>query len=244
MTSRALSILMLAVQLLILTCATADAVSLSRASGSNRQSSVASPSERESRLRDILSRSEFKDSKSGWQDDLMARIQRMLNRWHGFGSMGDGETAGALLALITYAAIIGILVVIGYCISLIFRRIRMSAEPATLISDVYAGPDSPKLALAEAAKLAESGDYRSALRLVYLAALLRLDEIKLIRFDRTGTNWEYLLSLRNQPSLYGMLRPVTITFDLKWYGHEAATESDYRAFIETYTQLASFEVEK
>jgi hypothetical protein len=205
---------------------------------------VAPPRVRKADLNRILARNEFNESSMTWWDKLSERmsgaIERWLRRLAPIGPGGD-KLVNLLSVLLALTVIVLFVVLLAYVLSRVGRRALDKAAESDN-GDIYAGPDTPRLALDEAARLASAGDFRSALRLVYLAALLKLDERDLIRFDRTGTNWEYLSRVRGKPELYGALRPVTLAFDRKWYGHEPATESDYRAFIDAYRNIESPEV--
>lgn len=99
--------------------------------------------------------------------------------------------------------------------------------------------DDPALtasqALEQASALARDGDYRAAVRSLYLSALLWLDEQNLLRYDRTLTNREYLERARSNPALLARLAPVIETFDQVWYGHmpmDASAFAAYRQQIE------------
>ena len=73
-------------------------------------------------------------------------------------------------------------------------------------------------------------DYRLALRLLYLASLLKLDEIGALRYDRALTNREYIRTVTLKPALATALGPVVETFDDVWYGYHTITQIDYSAF--------------
>lgn len=89
---------------------------------------------------------------------------------------------------------------------------------------------SASQALDRAQDQARSGDYRTATRYLYLSSLLWLDERKLLRYDRSLTNREYLAEVRNNPALHAQLTPVVNTFDRVWYGHGELAEEDFRAY--------------
>lgn len=85
-------------------------------------------------------------------------------------------------------------------------------------------------ALDQAGDRARDGDYRTAVRMLYLSALLWLDEHKLLRYDRALTNREYLERARKNPALTARLAPVIETFDRVWYGHTTIDESAFIAY--------------
>jgi hypothetical protein len=87
---------------------------------------------------------------------------------------------------------------------------------------------APASQLDEAARLAALGDARAALRALYLATLFALDRSRLIEYEPSRTNWQYLRGLP-PGELRSAFAAFTRIFDHKWYGHEPATLDDYRA---------------
>jgi hypothetical protein len=84
----------------------------------------------------------------------------------------------------------------------------------------------------EAEELAAHRSYRLAIRALYLAALLRLDERGVLAFDRALTNREVLKSAgtTGSASLVERLAPLVERFDRHWYGAVVCTEDDFREF--------------
>ena len=78
---------------------------------------------------------------------------------------------------------------------------------------------------------AHKGDYRQAVRQLYLSALLGLEERGVIRQDRSLTNRELLQTTDQDPALRRSLEPIIDVFDSVWYG---VTEPDGATF-ESYT---------
>jgi len=90
-------------------------------------------------------------------------------------------------------------------------------------------------AMKHAQTLSASGDYRTAIRYLYLSALLALDERGALRYDRTLTNREYIRTLEKRPALARAFGSVVGVFDRVWYGKQpvdADTYADYVAHIE------------
>jgi hypothetical protein len=81
-----------------------------------------------------------------------------------------------------------------------------------------------KGAFKRAETLSMQGDYRNAIRYLYLSSLLVLDEQGLMRYDRSRTNREYLQSISSKPELAKPLRAVIDVFDRVWYGFEGVDE--------------------
>jgi hypothetical protein len=83
----------------------------------------------------------------------------------------------------------------------------------------------------------EAHDYRAAIRYLYLASLLLLDERGVLRYDPTLTNRELLRQVSNKSSLYDLLRVVVQTFDRVWYGFAPVDEHLYQDFRQNVEQL-------
>ncbi|RMG23515.1 MAG: DUF4129 domain-containing protein [Armatimonadetes bacterium] len=92
--------------------------------------------------------------------------------------------------------------------------------------------------LERAQSLESQGAYREAVRCLYLAVLLRLDEAGIVRFDRYETNWEHLRRIERAPAPGSVrYRWLTQQFDLVWYGEREATPELCRQFRQEYETL-------
>ena len=94
-----------------------------------------------------------------------------------------------------------------------------------------------KGAFKRAENLSTQGDYRNAIRYLYLSSLLVLDEKGVMRYDRSRTNREYLRSVSFRPELAKPLRDVIEVFDRVWYGFEAIDENTYKSYVEHVEEL-------
>ncbi len=75
-----------------------------------------------------------------------------------------------------------------------------------------------------------SGQLREAVRAHYLAALLRLDEAGILRFDRTETNWQHLGRLRAVGGRASALEGPTRQFDQAWFGFRPVSSEELAMF--------------
>ena len=116
------------------------------------------------------------------------------------------------------------------------RNLVREAELAAEGSDADALLTS-KGALQRAQTLSNQGDYRTAIRFLYLSSLLVLDERGLLRYDRSRTNREYLRSVSSKPGLAMPLRDVIDVFDKVWYGFEAVDEQAYQSYLKHVDEL-------
>lgn len=202
-----------------------------------------SPEVRKEKLESILTRREFAGSEISAWDRFVKWLNRIIERilgWLFGGIAGQSGTSRMLAVLFAVTIVVLFLLLLAHVIARLTYGTRRNRSESQQ-EDIYAGPDTSRRALEEASRAASAGDFRSALRLVYLSVLLNLDDRELIRFDRTGTNWEYLATLRKQTEIQNTLRPVTVIFDRKWYGHEPATKDDYNVFVAAYYAVESAE---
>ncbi len=138
-----------------------------------------------------------------------------------------------LAQIVGYIALILVAVaVIGY-----FARM-MGVQPNRIESSV--GSDEPTTSL-EAHALAEAyeadRDYRSAIRYLFLALLLQLDERGLIHYDPALTNREHLRQVSTHPQAADLLRQIVSTFEDVWYGFARIDEAGYQQFARQIAQL-------
>jgi hypothetical protein len=104
------------------------------------------------------------------------------------------------------------------------RILRRTQDPSL--------PQTSAQARVQAQEFAGSGNYREAMRQLYLAAVLHLDETGLLRFHRDQTNREVLAQVQPGTPVRAHLEPVVETFDHVWYG---IREPDRQTF-ESYRQ--------
>jgi hypothetical protein len=176
---------------------------------------------------------EFADSDSRSVRDLFERFFRWLDQLDD-DPHKERERSPLQLPAVSPWALMAIAIVALMVIAVYIARAR-KAQPTASAAAPAGGPDDaalqpaqPLSLLDEAARLAARGDARGALRALYLATLFALDRERLIDYEPSRTNWQYLRSLP-QGELRQAFAAFTRIFDHKWYGHEPATLDDYRA---------------
>jgi hypothetical protein len=189
-------------------------------------------------LRDVLARDEFGTREddpdpSPWNrfwSWVWTQLQRALT-WIGQGGEGSGNAGWALLELLFAATAVG---AIGGLIYWVTRAVRRQMAPEVIAIDAGA-PEarlSSFLARGEAERLLHEGQFRAALRMLYLATLLRWEEAGRLRFDRSLTNREVLdqAATRGDTRLVDRLTPLVDRFDRIWYGDLTCSADDYHSF--------------
>jgi hypothetical protein len=105
--------------------------------------------------------------------------------------------------------------------------------------------ESNQVSAASAAKQARArasqSDYRQAMRYMYLAALLTLDERGILRYEKTLTNREALRRAEQSasPHLAQTLSPVVDTFEQVWYGFAPVDAETYKKYTEQVEHISN-----
>lgn len=182
-------------------------------------------------LEEILSAKEFSGqiSQPSWWSRL---VDRLLHR------VPDGVGwIGALLEWLFYFAIV--LVIVGICI-LIARHFRRSPSFTTdrnipVESSRHTDPETAK---AQAHEYFQRGEYRQAIRYLYLSLLLNLNRAGLLVYDAAKTNGEYLGEIRvSMSGKAERFAALTQFFERKWYGMEESRAEDFQQCEETFAEL-------
>ena len=79
-------------------------------------------------------------------------------------------------------------------------------------------------------ELAARGEYREAIRHLYLALLSRLHRDGVIDYDPTLSNWEYLFAFKGASALKAGFKELTRRFDFAWYGNLGVDALAYAMF--------------
>jgi len=190
-------------------------------------------------LKEILSRPEFQ-----WQQEaqtlqlpdwLVSFYESLLN----FLERVIFQTGTMIYEGRTLLKIAGVII---FILSLFFisRGLSRSVVREAQLAAEHDGNNellTSKGALKRAETLSMQGDYRNAIRYLYLSSLLVLDEQGLMRYDRSRTNREYLRSVSSKPELAKPLQDVIDVFDRVWYGFEGVDEKTYQSYVERVDEL-------
>lgn len=134
-------------------------------------------------------------------------------------------SGGALLAILLSYWLRGLLG--GILGNRLRRRTANDAEIPATAAD----------ARSQAQTLAGAGNYRAAVRQLYLAALLHLDEQGLLRFQRDQTNREVLAQTKPGTDVHAHLKPAVETFDRVWYGEQEPDRPTFEAYSAEIDEL-------
>ena len=179
------------------------------------------------KLDEILSRREFRRAREFvWLQKLLDRIANWLERHQGrrrsTGRVNFSPWIGRVLVWTIIIAICGALAYV------LWKWITRTQENLEL--NLSGGEQFHKVSrewVADALAAARRGDYRSAIRCGYWAAVIRLEELGRWTPNRTLTPREYLRMLPADHFQRSPLADLTQRFELTWYGYAVATARDF-----------------
>jgi hypothetical protein len=165
-------------------------------------------------------------------NQIVTRFKKWMNDLFGQNEISIPVPSEAF----TIGASFVLLLILLYVFRNLFSDFFMdaSAKDEQMAGDELLTAES---ALQKAKDISKGGDYRTAVRYLYISSLLTLDERGLMRFDRSKTNREYLRSVAAFPQLSAPLRDVIDVFDRVWYGFQPLDEDHFQHYAEKVDQL-------
>ncbi|HEY0737602.1 MAG TPA: DUF4129 domain-containing protein [Herpetosiphonaceae bacterium] len=198
-----------------------------------------------SKLDEVFSRPPFQDREapSAWTQFWRSVGQAIENFFNSLGNAMPNPPSGPATApqpssFGSLSPVGWVMLVIGVLLVLALVLYAIRGVRGSLVRDAKAREEAAleeenitaTEALDRAQDQARTGDYRTAVRYLYLSSLLWLDEHKLLRYDRSLTNREYLDQVRSNGPLSQQLAPVVSTFERVWYGKREIAEQDFLAY--------------
>ncbi|HEX8091404.1 MAG TPA: DUF4129 domain-containing protein [Blastocatellia bacterium] len=165
---------------------------------------------------------------SDFLGELYKAFVRLLARLS--GGWGDGRWITLVLMIAALAAaFIGVI-----RLATRMRPLKRRPKKRTVLGEEMAEGANPR-DLAEAAMAAaRSGDFRTAMRKLYLSLLYDLADRRLIELEENATNHEYLSRVSGFTSLAPAMKYLTDRFDYFWYGMFPSTEEDFSSYLARY----------
>ncbi len=210
------------------------------------ESSHIDPAKVQRELKQILSLPEYQDVQPSPIARFIQNIGKTIDRFIGkiigwiLGGLAldkKSKTLDTLGAWVVASGFVVLLIIVVRRLIIASQNVSYTTgKPEPFANQMPIGSDL----IRQAAKLAESGDYRAAFRAAYLASIAYLDDINLLRFERSRTNWEYLreLSRGGHTDEYQQLKPLTLDFDRKIYGGETCEREDYISAVRVFDTLS------
>jgi len=188
-------------------------------------------------LDQILAQPEFNTPPSLWE-----RFLRWLRSLLPQLAPRNGQATGMAMRVIMWGVAgvgaILLIVLLSYWLQGLFGNFVADFD---LRRRKQTGEETPLTATAarqQATELAQAGNYREAVRQLYLSALLSLEEHALIRYDRSLTNREVLAQVQKQQPVQSHLQPIVETFDNVWYGIHEPDQTTFSDYAQEIDELA------
>ncbi len=193
---------------------------------------------------------QFRESREqGWLGQAFQRIFSALEDWiRGLArpqapnlGQGFGLPAGLDRAVVTLIMVLLGGVLVGFLVFAI-RRFQLQKRRSSRVGGLLSADEEELTAdswLQQADRLEKAGQHREAVRCLYLASLMRLDDAGVIRFLRGETNWEHEARFRRSPLRprdYSLQEPTQL-FDVIWYGYVQAENLHSSEMRSHYTRL-------
>jgi hypothetical protein len=171
-----------------------------------------------------------------WLSELFKNSNQEMGRRPNAGA--GGQTVVNVLVVVLIAGVLVVLVLV------LLRALGKDAkdgegaglevstqDAASMAADPTNALSRPPEGWAHLAdELAARGEYREAVRSLYLALLSRLHREGVIHYDTTLSNWDYLRQFKGHREWLPPFRELTRRFDFAWYGNLPVGVEGYRDF--------------
>lgn len=167
----------------------------------------------------------------GFVGEIFSALTRLLERLFGVSA-----TAGWISNLVLILVLVAALIVAALLVRRL-RRPQTKRKKTRLVLGEEIAADGTSRELAEAGlAAARAGDFRTAVRKLYVSLLYELCERNLIELEDSATNHEYLRKASRFTALAGPMRYLTDRFDYVWYGMFPSSEDDFAAYFARYEE--------
>ena len=180
---------------------------------------------------------------SKWWDELWESIWRWLRQRRPSEPIDSSPHTPAVdLGLTNVVLVAAVALVVVVLLYLLLRgRTRKDGADADAQSSGLSEAalhEDPMSALARppegwadlADVLAQRGEFRDAIRHLYLATLSRLHRDGAIDYDPAKSNWDYFRGFKGPQATLGPFRELTSRFDFAWYGNLDVTARAWQTF--------------
>lgn len=184
-------------------------------------------------LKEILSSDEFKPVEPNipWWIRLIEKFFDLIpsgirnHRW--IGTLVEW----VLIALTALAVILFL-----FYVAKRFRKLPSFDHEIAINSSYRMDPQDMRK---QAYEYYDTGDYRQAIRYLYLSLLLYMNKANFIVYESGKTDGEYIREIKeNTIEIYESFASLAKFFQRKWYGAEESTKGDFKKCEEVFATLA------
>src|SRR5581483_6545899 len=198
-------------------------------------SAVGDAANARAKLKEILSRREFKSvAGPSWWDEIMQKfsdwLERLLDRI--FGRLHISQSVGSAISWVLIGA--AFVIVVWW----IARNLLAQSRGFGLhLQAPLRKHRSSREWVQAALQAGEKGNFREAIHCAYWAAVYRLEEAGVWNLDATRTPREYLRLLKSEVPQRAPMAEITREFEVVWYGDKPASADDFRQAVSGLEKL-------
>jgi Domain of unknown function (DUF4129) len=201
--------------------------------------------ETRARLRDILDRPDYHVKEESRLSRLIKQVKNkvqgfLVEIWQAFwrmlGKVFGSGTQGSLVSKIVVIGALGVFLYFVVRMAMQIKPQRKKARKRTVLGEEIEAGATPGDLFDAAMAAARAGDFRAAVRKLYISLLYELSERNLVEIEESATNHEYLARLSRFGALVPPVREMTDRFDLAWYGMFATSPEEFSAYLARYNE--------
>lgn len=107
------------------------------------------------------------------------------------------------------------------------KSAKIKLQPVSAEIPTNLDEDLPESDLERYLRLAlEKSDFKTAVRVLFLMSIQKMNELELIRWKKDKTNRDYLNEIRPLP-YYGDFRELTLIYEVVWYGERNLIKTEF-----------------
>jgi hypothetical protein len=182
----------------------------------------------------------YKKDRQFQYDKMQEPVQSLWDRfWRWFWNMIDQllSTKSGQRTFYVILIIVFIALVVLFIIKMTGNRSGLFGSKGKDLDYEIGEEDIHHIAFEDAIRQAiDSGNYRLAVRLVYLHSLKLLSDKMLIDWRPGKTNSAYIYELKDHPA-YRSFNQLTMEFEYAWYGGEAVSKEHYQEFDDSFKEF-------
>ncbi|MCE9605153.1 MAG: DUF4129 domain-containing protein [Planctomycetia bacterium] len=199
------------------------------------------PSEVRAKAAEIVARDEYKleavKGDATWHLDILSElIYWILKPFRWIFSLTEGLPEALRWVIVIVLGVL-LLLITSHIVYSIFQSLDNRKRVASLTDKNAHRRLDPRKLEGLADEAAAQRDFITAVRLLFRAGVLRLEQQENKPHRPGTTNRELLRRYQKQPALGDLLRLFVDMIDRKWYGDEVCTDGDYAACRSAHDDL-------
>lgn len=215
-----------------------------------------SPPDNEDEIREklsgIISSSEDKtsDQEKGFIEETFDSIVEMVDdkyrevfkkKWEE-NSIMDEEVSPEVFDFLSYLSIALTVFIIFIIVFIIFRNAYISKKIKKDDEEILLSVKEPEDMLKVVDKHIRKGDYNNALRFLYIASLIKLNNYNIVKLNKSKTNKQYLTEIKlNRPDLFNIFSKFTQDFNKYCYGGRVIRADKFQNWYQAYFEIITKE---